>query len=105
MDDPLPVRLVQRVGDLDAVSQRRLERQRTLRQPIRERLALEQLHHQVLGLPLPPHVVQGTYMRMRELRDRLRLALEALAHLGRRDMCCGSTFTATVRSRRVSRAL
>ena len=79
--DPLPVRLVQCVGDLDAVPQRLLQRQRTLREALAERLPLEQLHHEILGLALPPHVVERADVRMRELRDRLRFPLEALASI------------------------
>ena len=39
---------VERVGDLDAEAQRLVERQRPSRQPRRERLALEQFHHEKL---------------------------------------------------------
>ena len=83
MDDPLPVRLVQRVGDLDAEAQRLRERQRALAEAIRERLALEELHDEVLRAVLVADVVKGADVRMRELRDRLRLALEPLADFGR----------------------
>ena len=82
--DPLPVRLVERVGDLDAVAQRLIERQRALAEPVAERLALEVLHDEVLGLALAADVVERADVRMRELRDGLRLALEALARFGRR---------------------
>ena len=61
-----------------AVAQRLLERQRPLRQPIRQRLALQVLHDQVLGLALAAHVVERADVRVRELRDRLRLPLEPL---------------------------
>ena len=49
--DPLPVRLVQRVRDLDPVPQRLLERQRTFRETLAQRFSFEILHDQVLGLP------------------------------------------------------
>ena len=84
MDDPLPVRLVQSVGDLHAVPQRLFERQRPLREPIQQRLALEILHDEVFGVALAPHVVERADVRMRELRDRLRLALEPLPDFRRR---------------------
>ena len=81
--DPLPVRLVQRVGDLDPEAERLIERKRSLQETIRERLPFEVLHDEVLGLAFPTHVVQGADVRVRELRDRLRLPLEALPDLGR----------------------
>ena len=82
MHDPLPVRLVERVGDLGCEPQGLLERQRTLSQPIRECLAFEKLHHQVLDAVLVSDVVERADVGVRELRDRLRLALEPLADLG-----------------------
>ena len=83
VDDSLPVRLVERVGDLTAVAQRLLEGQRPLHQPVRERLALQIFHDEELDAVLVAHVVEGADVGVRELRDRLRLPLEALAHLGR----------------------
>ena len=44
--DALTVRLVERVGDLDRVLERAIERQRSLRQSLGQRLAVEVLHHQ-----------------------------------------------------------
>ena len=82
--DPLPVRLVERVGDLDPEAQRLVERERALAQAVAERFALEELHDEVLGLALASHVVQRADVRMRQLGNRLGLALEALAGLGRR---------------------
>jgi hypothetical protein len=41
MHDPLAVRVVERVGDLDAKSQRLLDRQRSFREPVDERVTLE----------------------------------------------------------------
>ena len=79
--DPLPVRLVERVGDLDPVTQELLGRERPLAQAVRQRLALEVLHDEVLGLALAVDVVERADVRMRDLRDRLGLALEPLAQL------------------------
>ena len=54
---------------------------------IRQRLALEVLHDEVLGLALAPDVVERADVRVRDLRDRLRLALEPLPQLrARREM-------------------
>ena len=48
-------------------------------------------------------VVEGADVRVGELRDGPRLALEALAHRRRIvDRCAGRTLTATIRSSRVS---
>ncbi len=82
--DPLPVRLVQRVRDLRPVPQRLLERQRALGQAIGKRLALEQLHHQVLDAVRVADVVQRADVRVRQLRNRLRFPLEPLPDLRRR---------------------
>ena len=43
MDDPLAVRLVERVGDLDGSLECLIERQRSLGQPLGQRLALQVL--------------------------------------------------------------
>jgi hypothetical protein len=49
---------------------------------LRERLALDQLHHQIVGLTLAADVVERADVRVVEARDRARLALEAGADLG-----------------------
>ena len=46
MDDAVLVGGRQRVGDLRAEIERLLEEQRPFAQPVREGLALEQLHHE-----------------------------------------------------------
>jgi len=53
----LLVRLVQGARDLDAVPQRGLERQRPPLQPIRQRLAFQVLHDQVVDSFLVADVV------------------------------------------------
>ena len=105
MHDAVPVRGVERLRDLDPVAQRQLERQRAARrQPVGQRLALQVLHDQVGGRVLVADVVERADVGMRELRDGARLALEALADSGDDERWAGRTLTATVRSRRVSRA-
>ncbi len=82
--DPLPVSLFQRVGNLDSVAQHLLDRQSPAgRQAVGQRLSFQVLHDEVLRPVLVPDVVQRADVRVRELRDRLRFTLEALAHLGR----------------------
>ena len=89
---PCAVRLVERVGDLrsrSAASARAAAAPR--REPLRQRLAVEQFHHQIgardwgLGTRRFADVVERADVRMRQLRDRPRFALEALARLGDED--------------------
>ena len=65
--DPLPVRLVEPIRDLDRVAQARLDRQRSLLQPLGERRALQVLHHQEIDGPrgrlLAPDVVERADVR------------------------------------------
>ncbi len=89
MRDPLTVRLVERVGNLDRVLERVIEREWSLRQSLGQRLAVEVLHHQeVHRLPgagrrvLAPDVVQRADVWMIQCGDGARLTLEALARLG-----------------------
>ena len=49
MRDALPVRLVECVGDRDGDPQRLVERQRALLEPLRQGLALQILHDQVVN--------------------------------------------------------
>jgi hypothetical protein len=83
---------IERVADLDAELQNFAERQRAAYEAIRERLALEQLHDQKVVSVVLPDVVEGTDVRMVQLRDRSRLALETDAQLfvagefGRKDL-------------------
>src|SRR5262245_66668545 len=51
------------------------------RQSIGERLALEQLHHEVFSTVVATYVVDGADIRMGECRDRARFAFEATAPL------------------------
>ena len=82
MDDAGAVRALERLGDLDAVAEHLLERQRAFGQAIRQRLALEKLHHQIVDAVVRADVVGRADVRMGERRDRLRLALEPLAQTG-----------------------
>jgi hypothetical protein len=82
--DPLSVCLFQSVRDLNPEAQCLFQKQRALGQTIRQRLPFQVLHDHVLGIALAPHVVHRADVRMRELRDRLGLSLEPLAHFRRR---------------------
>jgi hypothetical protein len=81
MDDALPVRAVERRGDVDGDAQRALERQRAARDQAGQRLALEQLHDQIRRRPFAADVVERADVRMIQRRDRARLALEARAQV------------------------
>jgi len=54
VDDPLTVRPREGVGDLDADAQRLIERQRSFREPLLERLAVEPLHDQKVDASCRP---------------------------------------------------
>ena len=51
-------------------------------QALRQRLAFEELHDQVLDAIMTANVEQGTDVWMLKLRDDARLALEALLAIG-----------------------
>jgi hypothetical protein len=76
------MRPVERVGDLFPELEYLGGGQRALHEPLGERLAFDHLHHQVVGVALAPDVVERADVRVVERGDRLRLALEARAHLG-----------------------
>ena len=78
MDDAGAVRSRERVGNLNPDLQRLVERQRTLLQPLFERLALQVLHDQEVDPVLAADVVHGADVRMTEGGERLGLALEPL---------------------------
>jgi hypothetical protein len=88
MNGPFAMRFTESVGDLRAVLKHLRERQRTARNATGERLAVEQLHDQVVV----PEVEERADVRMAQLRDRLRLALEAslplriVGELGRENL-------------------
>ena len=81
MDDAAAMGDVQRIRDLDPAAQHLSERQRSLLQPVSERLSLEQFHHQVVDAVLVTDVVERADVRVVETRDRARLVLESRAYL------------------------
>jgi hypothetical protein len=72
----------QRVADLDGGAQELGGRHRTLLQPPGQRVALDELHDEVVGPFVAAHVVQRADVRMREARHRARLPLEPFAQIG-----------------------
>ena len=100
MHHSLSMRAVQRLGDLSAVAQNLVDRQRTAAQTIGQRLAIEQLHDQIVLAD----VIERADVRMIELRDRLRFALEsqlevrAVGQLRRQNLDCHLTIEPCVAS-------
>ena len=72
----------QTVGDLRGHPEGLIEPERPPLEPCGKRLAVEQFHDEVVGVAFAADVVQGADVRMIERRDRARLALEPVAHLG-----------------------
>ena len=81
MHDPTAMRLVERIGHLDGDPQRLGAREPAALEPLGQGFAFEQLHDQKEDTPLVADVVERADVWMGKTRDRLRLALEALAHL------------------------
>ncbi len=77
MDDSLPVRGVEGLGDLRAILQHLRQRQRATGQRVGQRFAVDQLHHQVVAALLLADVEQRADVGMAQRGDRLRLAPEA----------------------------
>jgi hypothetical protein len=78
MDDPMAMGLVERIRDLDGVAQCAIERQRTLLESGRERLALQVLHDEELDAVLVPNIVKYADVGMIERADGPRFPLEPL---------------------------
>jgi hypothetical protein len=100
MNDTRAVRAVERIGNLRAELEHVGGRKRTACDAIRQRLAFDQLHHEIVDVALAADVGERADVRMFASGDRLRFALEARAP-GIVDRC--STFTG-VAARRESRA-
>ena len=66
MDDAVPMRVIQRVGDLDGIAQDLFGRQRPAQQARRKRFAFEILHDEKAEAVLLANVEQGTDVRMTE---------------------------------------
>ena len=83
---------IEPVADVDRDLQRQRRRQGPSRDPPGERFAFEVLEHQVIDAILTADVVQGADVRVVDLGDGARLALEALArfrvvgHAGRKHL-------------------
>src|SRR5437667_5674831 len=76
MHDPVRVRTRQSVGHRRSDLHRFSPRQLLSREPVRERLSAQQLHHRERDAVLSSKVVNGQDVRVRERRNRLRLLFE-----------------------------
>jgi hypothetical protein len=94
MNDAGAMRTVERVGDLNADTERFVQFQRSLLQPPFERFTLEVLQDQERGALVLADVVQRADVWVIELRNRPGFAIEALAepgigrHRGRQHLYC-----------------
>ena len=77
MHNAAAVGFVESIGDLRAVLQDLIGRQRPLAQPGAESLAFEIFEDQIVCSVLLPDVMQHANVRMRELRDSAGFPLEA----------------------------
>ena len=83
MHEPVLMDVRQRVGDLARDVDGFIDRQRTARQPARDRLPVEVLHDEIVEARVVADVVDAADVRVLEARDRFGLAFEPLAHVGR----------------------
>ena len=81
MNDAVPMRVGQGVGDFDGDADQLARRQRAALQTLGERLSFQVLHHQVGLRRLEPGVVQRTDVGMAERRDGARFGGKARARL------------------------
>jgi hypothetical protein len=106
MGEPLAMGGVQGAGDLDPVLEHLRRRQRPAREPLRERLPFEELHHEVFHAAVVADVVERADVGMGEGGRRARLALEALAPVRIRRHGRGQDFQGDIASEsRVARAV
>ena len=88
MDDAALVRGVQGIGDLSRDRERVSERQRTLRDPFRQRLALDELEHECGAAIDVLEAINRADVGMIQRRQHARFALEAreALRIGREDV-------------------
>ena len=89
MHDPVPVRMVERLGNLDRMTQDLIGRKRTAVQSPRDRLALDEFHHEVFAAILNADVIQRADVRMIQTGNGFCLGLKPLlghAALGAADV-------------------
>ena len=87
VNDALAMRLVERVGDLDAGLERLRDPQRALLETLRERFTFEVLHDQEISSVLMPDVIERADVRVVQAGDSLRFEFQPRAQRRiRRDL-------------------
>jgi hypothetical protein len=89
---PLPMGLIEGIGDLDSVAKREVEPDGSFFQTLPEGLTLDALHDQEIDAVLASDVVERADVRMVQARDRPRLALETHLTLGVGGELVGKNF-------------
>ena len=79
MHDAAAVYRRQRIGDLKRSIECLVDRQRAMRQPLRKRVAVEQLHHQEVDAVRIADVIDNTDVGMPQRGGGARLAVEPIA--------------------------
>ena len=106
MDDPPLVRSIERVGDLPRHGQRVFERNGAARQPLGERLAVDELHHQRARAALLLDAIDLRDVRMVQRRQGPGLAFEPGSALGIRGKGVGQDLDGDIAIEpRVARAI
>ena len=82
MRNSLAVRLVQRAGNLDRKPQRLIQRQRSLLQPLAQRLAIEVFHDEKIRVLLTADIVEHADVGMIHAGHGARFAFKPLAQFG-----------------------
>jgi hypothetical protein len=82
MNDPRTVRAIERIRDLATEPEHVGRGQRAAGQPLGQRFALDQLHDQIVDVPITADVVEGADVGVVEARRHARLALETRTHIG-----------------------
>ena len=79
VNDAVPMRMIERLGNLDRMAQDLVSGQGAASETVRDRFALQQLHHEVVAAVRSTNVIQRADVRVIQAGDRLRFNLEALA--------------------------
>src|SRR5262249_32900849 len=90
--EALLVRAIERVRDLDGRLEELGNRERAAREAVREGLAFQMLHDQVLDAVLMTDIEERADVRMVEARDDARFAFEALPHFFAQRQVAGKDF-------------
>src|SRR3954470_10922744 len=104
MHDSAAMRSIKCVGNLRGIAQSQIEREPSFLQTRCERLALQILHHHVIGPVLEPTSYRVQMLGCCSAEIARASRLNRWRRSGSDDNAWGMSLTATVRSSRVSRA-